>query len=97
MVKKRTGGVLSNTVIFHSFLALLGSSYGNRSTSIFAPVGMFSPKGISDATGMLLRLTVSLREMSATVYFAFNRGSSQLGKALHRLSQRRRRVGCAAE
>jgi len=33
---------------------------------------------------MLLRLTVSLREIRVTVYCAFNKGSSQLGKALIR-------------
>ena len=83
--RKRTGGVVSNLVIFHSsevpvtFLAI--SARGPEVTAA-------GSKTSSETAGMLLRLVVSPREMKLIEKVAFSSGSSQHGNA------RRADVGC---
>ena len=70
------GGVFSNLDIFHFPPA--AAIFSDNQGPIEPP---FGSRISSVMTGMLLRLTVSTREIKEILKVAFNRGSSQQGKA----------------
>lgn len=73
-----TGGVVWNRVVFHSDASFTKNSFRASPEPCWTFSGSY---GSSDSAGMLLMLTVSLRETMVIANVAFKPGSSQQGNA----------------
>jgi hypothetical protein len=83
------GGVVWNLVIFHLSSVVLNSEKRSAKSVLPADAFVAGVKFSSEMAGMLLRLTVSARDMRVMAKVALSRGSSQQGNA------RRAEVGYA--